>query len=98
PVPPRSLYVRQTLQVLPASLSGEVDRGSAVLPEAVERAAFPRQRVVLDTLAGGYLGALVIAALAGAFRRRRVLVYTSLGAVVASVISIFAELMYSAGD
>ncbi|HEV8174759.1 MAG TPA: hypothetical protein VGP91_14045 [Actinoplanes sp.] len=93
-----SLYVRQTLRVLPASLSGEVDRGSAVLPEAVERAAFPRQRVVLDTLAGGYLGALVIAALAGAFRRRRVLVYTSLGAVVASVISIFAELMYSAGD
>ena len=71
-----SLCVRQTLRVLPASLSGEVDRGSAVLPEAVERAAFPRQRVVLDTLAGGYLGALVIAALAGAFRRRRVLVYT----------------------
>jgi hypothetical protein len=92
-----SLYARQTLRVLPASLSGEVDRGSAVLPEAVERAVFPRQRV-LDTLAGGYLSALVVAALAGAFRRWKILVYTSLGAVVASVISMFAELMYSAGD
>jgi hypothetical protein len=92
-----SLYARQTLRVLPASLSGEVNRGSAVLPEAVERAVFPRQRV-LDTLAGGYLSALVVAALAGAFRRRKILVYTSLGVVVASVISMFAELMYSAGD
>jgi hypothetical protein len=93
-----SLYARETLRVLPASLSGEVNRGSAVLPEAVERAVFPPQRVVLDTLAGGYLSALVVAAVAGAFRRRKVLVYTSLGVFVASVVSIFAELMYSAGD
>ena len=47
-----SLYARQTLRVLPASLSGEVNRGSAVLPEAVERAVFPRQPIVLGTLAG----------------------------------------------
>ncbi len=92
-----SLYVRETLRVLPASLSGEVNRGSAVLPEAVERAVFPR-RAVLDTLAGGYLSALVVAAVAGAFRRRKVLVYTSLGVFVASVVSMFVELMYSAGD
>jgi hypothetical protein len=92
-----SLYVRETLRVLPASLSGEVNRGSAVLPEAVERAVFPR-RAVLDTLAGGYLSALLVAAVAGAFRRRKVFVYTSLGVFVASVVSMFVELMYSAGD
>lgn len=93
-----SLYARQTLRVLPASLSGEVNRGSAVLPAVVERALFPPQRFVLYALAGGYLSALVVAALAGAFRRRKVLVYTSLGVVVACVASILAELMYAAGD
>jgi hypothetical protein len=93
-----SLYARQTLRVLPESLSGEVNRGSAVLPEAVERAVFPRQRIVLDTLAGGYLSALMVAVLAGAFRRRKVLVYTSLSAVVACVAALLTVLMYAAGD
>jgi hypothetical protein len=92
------LYARHTLRVLPASLSGDVNRGSPVLPKAIEQAVFPPQRIVLHALAGGYLVALVLAAVGGAFRRRKALVYTSLGVVVACVTATFADLLYAAGD
>jgi hypothetical protein len=88
---------REHARVLPVSLSGEANRGSAVLPKAVERSVFPWHQIVLYTLAGSCLSALAVAALAGAFRRK-VLVYTSLGVVIAAVVATLADLMYAAGD
>jgi hypothetical protein len=92
------LYLRHTLRILPATLSGQVARRSAVLPTPVERAAFPRGRTVLVALAAAFLTALAVAGVAGAFRRGRTLVYTSLGIVVACAAAVTAELMYAAGD
>jgi hypothetical protein len=92
------VYARQTLRVLPSSVSGDVTRGSAVLPEPVERVAFPARRVVLVVLVGAFLAALALAVAAQAFRRRKVLAYASLCVAVACVAAALAELMYSAGD
>jgi hypothetical protein len=69
-----------------------------VLPRSAERIAFPAQRRVLPFLAIGWLVALAAAAATGAFRRRKLLVWTSVGVVLAAAASSAVELMYAAGD
>ena len=92
------LYVRETRRVLPASLSGDVDRGSAVFPEQVEVLAFPSQRAVIPALPIALLAMLVAALAAGAFRRHRLLTYTALGLAAVSAVALVAELTLAAGD
>jgi hypothetical protein len=92
------LYAHEMLRVLPISLSGNVTNGYRVLPRSVERVAFPARHRVLPTLSIGWLIALAAAAASGAFRRRKLLVWTSVGLVVASATSSAFELMYAAGD
>ena len=92
------LFAGQTIGVLPDSLSAKVSQGSVVLPGFVEQAAFPSRRFVLPGLATAWLLALVAAGVLGAFRRRKLLAYTSVGLTLASVTSLTAELMYAAGD
>jgi hypothetical protein len=93
------LYAHEMLRVLPLSLgSAAIPDDYDVLPRSVERIAFPEQHRVLPFLAIGWLVALAGAVVTGAFRRRRLLVWTSVGVVLASATSSMFELMYAAGD
>ncbi|HEY3261797.1 MAG TPA: hypothetical protein VGJ95_16285 [Pseudonocardiaceae bacterium] len=92
------LYLHETLKVLPATLSGDAGHGVSVLPKAVERTVWPSTGMVLNALTGAYLVALLLAAVSGAFRRRKTLVYTSLGTMAAALVSTFLGLMYAAGQ
>jgi hypothetical protein len=92
------LYAREMLRALPLSLGGNIPNGYRVLPRSAERIAFPARHWVLPFLAIGWLVALAAAAATGAFRRRKLLVWTSVGVVLASAASSAVELMYAAGD
>jgi hypothetical protein len=92
------VYAREMRRVLPLSLGANVINANRVLPRSVERIAFPARRGVLPALSIGWLVALAAAAATGAFRRRRLLVWMSVGVVLASAASSAIELMYAAGD
>jgi hypothetical protein len=93
------LYAHEMLRVLPLSLgSATIPDDYSVLPRPVERIAFPARHRVLPFLAIGWLVALAGALVTGAFRRRKLLVWTSVGVILASAASSTIELMYAAGD
>jgi hypothetical protein len=93
------VYARHTLGVLPRSLAGTGYAAvPAVLPEVVERAAFPPLDAVLPGLLGGLAVALAAGLAAGARRRHGLLLWAALVVAGAAVAGVLAGLMYSAGE